>query len=161
RRDNLLNEMQIVTLDRPGDPIVKCDIVIRAGAMFDLAGKTGLAALTQGSLIAANPRLKDELESLRAKIDWGMNWDTTWFHSETPANNFDTVFEIVARLLVVENVRPESFKAAQQDQISKIKSRSLSPAERADETFLKAIYGDHPYGHNLEGTEITVTGIKQ
>ncbi|MGH9839549.1 MAG: hypothetical protein ACREEM_12280, partial [Blastocatellia bacterium] len=145
RRDNLLNSLQIITLDRAGDP-VKCDIVVRAGAMFDLVGKTGLAALTQTSLLAANPRLKEELESLQARIDWGMNWDTTWFHIETPANNFDTVFEIVARLLVVENARPDAFKAAHQEQINRIKSRQLTAAERADDAFLRAIYGDHPYG---------------
>ncbi len=160
RRDNLLNGLQVITLDRAGDP-VKCDIVVRAGAMFDLVGKTGLASLTQASLLAANPQLKEELESLQARIDWGMNWDTTWFHVETPANNFDTVFEIVARLLVVENARAEAFKAAQQEQINRIKSRQLTPAERADDAFLKAIYGDHPYGHNLDGNEIMVAGIRQ
>lgn len=164
RRDNLLNGLQVITLDRPadsaGNAMVKCDIVVRAGAMFDLVGKTGLAALTQASLLAANPRLKEELESLQAKIDWGINWDTTWFHIETPANNFDAVFEIVARLLVVENARPDAFKAAQQEQINRVKTRQLGPAERADEAFLKAIYGDHPYGHNLDGTEVMVAGIR-
>src|SRR5262249_10469191 len=94
RRDNLLNGLQIITLERAGAEKVKCDLIIRAGAMFDLAGKTGLAALTQETLLAVNPQLKEEIESLQAKIDWGLNWDTTWFHIETPASNFDAVFEI-------------------------------------------------------------------
>ena len=66
RRDSLLNGLQVVTLERQGDPLVKCDIVIRTGAMFDMTGKTGLAALTQATLLAPNPRLKEELESLQA-----------------------------------------------------------------------------------------------
>src|SRR5215510_2121714 len=53
RRDNLLNGLQVIVLERPGDQVVKCDLVIRTGAMFDLTGKTGLAVLTQGSLLAA------------------------------------------------------------------------------------------------------------
>lgn len=161
RRDNLLNGLQIITLERAGDALVKCDMVIRAGAMFDLVGKTGQAALTQATLLAVNPQLKDEIESLGAKIDWGLNWDTTWFHIETPANNFDAVFEILARLLVVENVRPDAFKRAQQEHLDKIKSGKLTPAEKADEAFYKAVYGDHPYGHNIDGDEATVAGIKQ
>src|SRR5687767_8676405 len=40
RRDNLLNGLQLITLDRAGDEKVKCDLIVRAGAMFDLAGKT-------------------------------------------------------------------------------------------------------------------------
>jgi zinc protease len=161
RRDSLLNGLQIITLERAGDANVKCDLIIRAGAMFDLAGKTGVAALTQETLLAVNPQLKEEIESLQAKIDWGLNWDTTWFHIETPANNFDSVFEILARLLVVENVRPDAFKRAHQERLEKVKSVKPPPAEQADEAFLKAVYGDHPYGHNVGGGEATVSGIKQ
>src|SRR5215813_7922755 len=161
RRDNLLNGLQIITLERAGDANVKCDLIIRAGAMFDLTGKTGVAALTQETLLAVNPQLKEEIESLQAKIDWGLNWDTTWFHIETPANNFDAVFEILARLLVVENVRPDAFNRARQEHLNKVKSVKLTPAEQADEVFHKTIYGDHPYGHNIDGSEATVTGIKQ
>lgn len=161
RRDNLLNGLQIISLERAGDAMVKCDLVIRAGAMFDTVGKTGRAALTLATLLAINPRLKEEVESLGAKIDWGLNSDTTWFHIETPANNFDAVFEILSRLLIVENVRAEAFKRAQQEQLDIIKSARLTPAEQADEAFLKAIYGAHPYGNNIIGSEATLAGIKQ
>lgn len=161
RRDNLLNGLQVVTLDRQSDPAVKCDLIIRGGAMFDLAGKAGLAALTQESLMIVNPRIKEELESLSAKIDWGVTWDTTWFHVEAPASSFGQALEIVARLLVVENVRPDAFKNAQEAQIAKVKVRKLTAAEQADAAFLKAIYGEHPYGHNTEGDGISLAGIKQ
>jgi zinc protease len=161
KRDSLLNGLQIISLERMGDASVKVDIVIRTGSMFDLAGKTGLAKMTQETLLAVNPRLREELESLQAKIDWGVNWDTTWFKIETPANNFDSVLEIVARLLVVETIRADVFKQTQQQQIERIKSHEAPLAERADESFLKALYGDHPYGHNIDGNEATIAGIKQ
>jgi zinc protease len=161
RRDSLLNDMRIITLERAGDATVKCDLVIRAGAMFDLVGKTGLAALTQETLLAVNPRMKEEIESLGAKIEWGVNWDTTRFQIETPANSFDAVFEILARLLVVENVRENAFKAAHEAQLNKVKMRTLAPAEQADAAFLKAVFGDHPYGHGIYGTEATLNSIKQ
>jgi len=159
RRDNLLNGLQLVTLDRQTDAIVKCDLVIRGGAIFDLVGKTGLAALTQSSLMIVNPQIKEELASLGAKVDWGVTWDTTWFHIETPVNNFGSVFEIVARLLVIENVRPDAFKKAQQAEVEKFKSHALTASEQADEAFFSAIYGAHPYGHNVQGNEKTVAAI--
>jgi len=161
RRDNLLNGLQLVTLDRQTDSIVKCDLIIRGGAMFDLVGKTGLAVLTQESLMIVNPQIKEELGSLGAKIDWGVNWDTTWFHIESPVNNFGAAFEIIARLLVVENVRPEAFKNALQAQIEKVKNQKKTVAEQADSTFLKTIYGMHPYGHSLSGDEKTLAAITQ
>jgi zinc protease len=161
RRDNLLNGLQLITLDRQSDALVKCDLVIRGGAMFDLSGKTGLAALTLESLMIVNPRIKEELESLNAKASWGVTADTTWLHLEAPTNNFGSAMEIVARLLVVENVRPEAFKAALDAQIAKVKATKLTVAEQADAAFFKAVYGDHPYGHSALGDEKTLAGIKQ
>jgi len=161
RRDNLLNGLQLITLDRETDSSVKCDLIIRGGAMFDLVGKTGLASMTQASLMIVNPQVKEELASLGAKMDWGVTWDTTWFHIETPASNFGAVFEIVARLLVVENVRAEAFKKAQQAELERLKARKLTVAEQADEAFLKAIYGAHPYGHSVEGDAKSIATITQ
>lgn len=161
RRDNLLNGLQVITLDRQSDALVKCDLIIRGGAMFDLSGKVGLAALTQESLMIVNPRIREELDSLGAKIEWGVTADTTWFHVESTANNFGSAFEIVARLLVVENVRPEAFKKALEVQITKAKAAKLTIPEQADAAFLKAVYGDHPYGHSILGDEKTLAGITQ
>jgi zinc protease len=160
-REPLLNGLQIISLGRSGDKSIKVDLVIRGGAKFDLAGKTGLAKLTQETLLAVNSNLEAELESLQAKIDWGVDPDSTWFRIETPATNMDTVLEIVGRLLVVENIRPDAFKRAQEEQINRIKSNLLSHAERADASFMNALYGEHPYGHNIDGSVESVTAIKQ
>lgn len=161
RRDSLLNGLQVVSLERSADLKVKCYLVIRAGSMFDLAGKTGQARLTMDTLLAVNPRLREEIESLQGSIEWGVNSDSTWFNLEIPPASFDTAIEILGRLLVVESVRTDSFKAAQQALLAEIKGAKPTLAERADESFLKAIYGDHPYGHTLRGTELTVAGIRQ
>jgi zinc protease len=160
RRDSLLNGMQIITLEK-NDQRVRVDLAVRVGAMFDLTGKTGLAALTQSTLLAANPRLKEEIESLQGKIDWGIDWDLSWFRLEVPPENFETAIEIIGRLLVVENIRAEAFKNALDAQLAEIKTRVPSPAERAEAAFLAALYGPHPYGHSILGEEATLVSIKQ
>jgi zinc protease len=161
RRESLLNDLQVITLERADEPLVRCDLVIRSGAMFDLVGKVGLAAVTQESLLAANPRLKEELASLGAKIEWGVSWDATWFRIEAPPGTFGAAMEIFGRLLVVEKVRPDAFVAAHKAWLERVKARAvnLTPAERADLLFFNALYGDHPYGHNIEGTEKTIAAI--
>jgi len=161
QRDALLNGLQIVTLERSGESRLRCELVIRSGAMFDLAGKAGLAVMTQETLLAAAPQLTEELDSLQAKLEWGINLDLTWFRLEAPLDGFDTAMGIIGRLLVVENIRPESFNRAQQARLAQLKARAakLTPAERADEKFLAELYGDHPYGHSVEGNERTATAI--
>lgn len=162
QRDSLLNGMQIVTLEA-AEPRVRIDLVLRTGAMFDLAGKTGLAALTQETLLAVNPRLKEEMASLSGEIDWSIDSDLTSIRIAVPADNFETAVEIIGRLLVVEIIRPDAFKIAQEAQLKRIeeRARTRQPAERADEAFLSALYGEHPYGHSVMGEAETVKAIKQ
>jgi zinc protease len=159
-RESLLNGMQIVTLGRSGEKSVKLDLIIRGGDKFDLAGKAGLAKLTQETLLIVNPNLKEELGSLNASIDWGVDSDTTWFHIESPLPSLDTALEIVGRLLVVENIRPDAFKRAQEEHINRIKLMQLSHSERADDAFMIALFGNHPYGHNIDGSVESVAAVK-
>jgi zinc protease len=161
-RDSLLNGLQIITLERNGEPMVTCDIVIVTGSMFDPAGKVGLARLTQSILVGANPRLKEEIASLQGKIDWGVDWDTTWIHFEIPPAGVETALEIVGRLMVIENIRPATFSQQVDGELAQVRSNSLhiGMAERADATFFGQIYGDHPYGHAIQGDERSLAGIR-
>jgi len=162
KRDALLNGLQIIVMDVPA-PRVRCDLVVRGGSMFDLAGKAGLAAVTQETLLAVNPRLHEEIESLEGTINWGFGYDETWFRLEIPQKNFETALEIVGRLLVAENIRPDAFKKAKEAQIEKVRQieKSLTPAARADRAFAEGLFGDHPYARPMDGTEASVTAIVQ
>jgi zinc protease len=159
RRDSLLNGMQVLTLERAAEATVKIDLVVRGGSMFDLAGKTGLAALTQESLLAANPRFVEELESLQARVQWGVREDASWFRVETPAAALDQVLSIFGRLLVVDAVNKDAFTRAQRTHLERVKTLKPTPAEQATAAFHAALYGEHPYGHDTLGTEQTVGAI--
>jgi zinc protease len=162
RRDSLLNGLQIVTFDARS-PRVRCDLVIRGGAMFDLTGKTGLAALTQETLLAVNPRLVEEIETLEGSVSWGVTYDESWYRLEVPAKNLETALEILGRLLVTETIRPDAFKRAREAQLEKIRKleESLTPAMRADRAFRESLFGQHPYSRSIEGTAATVNAIIQ
>lgn len=159
RRDSLLNGLQIMMLERASEPMVRIDLVVRGGSMFDLSGKTGLATLTQESLLAVNPRLVEELESLQAKVQWGVTDDTSWFHIESPPSKLDAVLSYLSRLLVVDSVNKDAFTRAQKLHIDRVRGLKFSPAEKADQAFLSALYGEHPYGHNMLGDEKSVAAI--
>ena len=162
RRDSLLNGLQIVTFDTRL-PKVRCDLVIRGGAMFDLAGKTGLAAVTQETLLAVNPRLVEEIETLEGTISWGVSYDESWYRLEVPPKNIETALEILGRLLVTETFRPDAFKKAKDVQLEKIRKleEALTPAIRADRAFRESLFGQHPYSRSIEGTAATVNAIIQ
>ena len=160
RRESLLNGLQVISLERKDEPKMNCRLVIRGGAMYDLVGKTGLALLTVEALLAANPQLVPELESLDATIKWGVTSDTTWFQIEAPGGNLDQVLAIIGRLLVVESVRKDAFEAAQKARLENLKALQLAPANKADEAFFTTLFGEHPYGHNIGGDAASIGAIK-
>ncbi len=160
RREALLNGLQVITLERRDEPKIQCQLVIRGGAMYDLVGKTGLAMLTAEALLAVNPQLVQELESLDATVKWGVTSDTSWFQIESPGGNLDQVLAIIGRLLVVESVRKDAFEVAQKARLEKLKTARLTPAHKADEAFFAALFGEHPYGHNVEGDAASIGAIK-
>ena len=51
KRDSLLNGLQLIVLEQPGTGSVSTRLRINSGALFDLAGKGGLADLTAGMLL--------------------------------------------------------------------------------------------------------------
>lgn len=159
RRDTLLNGLQVISLKVEGQTQIQCDLIVRAGSMFDPVAKTGLSGMTQRTLLAVNPRLREEMDSLQSTIEWGWDWDTTWFRLRTPPASFEQALEILARLLVVETIRPEAFKAAVEQQLAEIR-QPLSLPSRADEAMMNTLYGIHPYGHNLLGSEATIGNLR-
>ena len=160
RRDSLLNGLQIVTLEKNTAPKVVCHLTVRGGSMFDLVGKAGVATLTVETLLAVNPNLKEELATLEAQMDWGVTLDHTWFRIEAPAQNLQETISIIARLLVTDVIRKDAFAKAHQVRLDRVKSLQLPAAAQADEAFIAALYGDHPYAHNSEGNAATVTNIQ-
>lgn len=160
RRDSLLNGLQIVTLEKNTSPKVICHLTVRGGSMFDLVGKAGVATLTVETLLAVNPKLKEDLASLEAQMDWGVTLDHTWFRIEAPAQNLQETISIIARLLVTDVIRKESFAKAHQKHLEHQKSLQLPAAAQADEAFIAALYGDHPYAHTTEGNAASIVNIQ-
>ena len=51
KRDSLLNGLQLIVLEQEGTGSVSARLRINSGALFDLAGKGGMADVTAGMLL--------------------------------------------------------------------------------------------------------------
>ena len=160
RRENLLNGLQISTLEVSSEKNIVCELVVRGGSAYDLVGRSGLAMLTASTLLATDPNLDSAIASYDAKLDWGVTKDTTWFRIEAPAQYLEGVLDRLARSLVKEAIYPDIFKTGQQNLLAKLKSLSPGPAKIADDAFYASLYGDFPYGRVSEGTPAGVSAAK-
>jgi predicted Zn-dependent peptidase len=133
QREILLNGLRVVAVNRPGDRVaVVC--VVRAGAMFDPAGKSGLANLTAGLLLEGagsytGERIRGELEDASATLEIRTDWDATWIEAEAPAAQLTTLLDVMSLMV-------------------------SSPK------FAQALYGKHTYGRSIWGDRASLESIK-
>jgi zinc protease len=105
KRDSLLNGLHLITLEQQGTGSVAAHLRINSGALFDLAGKGGLANLTAemllkgcGGLSAKN--VADTVEQLGLTVSVTAGWDSTDIVMSGPAESLEAIFDLLGKLLI-------------------------------------------------------------
>ena len=165
QREVLLNGLPIVTQTVPGDRVsVVC--AIRAGAMFDPAGKSGLASLT-ASLLGAGAgsytgeRIRGELEDAGATLDTRTDWDATWVTGEAPASKLSVLLDIISLMVTAPRFAPADVEAHKKTAAERARAEASDPEEAADLALARALYGKHTYGRPVHGDPESIAGITQ
>lgn len=150
-----------------GLPVIDVRMVFDAGSARD-GTQWGVASLTAGMLDTGAGKwdadtIAHRFESVGALFSSGATRDSAYValrsitHSEKWAVALDTLHEILAHPLFAE----EDFEREQQRTLLAIRQRGEDPGEIAEVAFMKAVYGDHPYAHPVEGMTETVTSLTQ
>jgi zinc protease len=142
-------------------PLVAVRLILRCGSTDDPAGKEGLADFTVRLMRRGTERLSadainEEVEFVGASLGMGSSEDATSFGTTTPSEHFEAMLSVLGQI-----VREPSFPQAE---LETARSRTLAqhandlddPGTVADRAFLRALWGDHPYGHEIGGGEKSV-----
>jgi zinc protease len=164
QREILLNGLRVVAVARPGDRVaVVC--VVRAGAMFDPAGKSGLANLTAGLLLAGagsytGERIRGELEDAGATLEIRTDWDATWIEAEAPAAQLTTLLDVMSLMVSSPKFAPEDVERLKRTALERVRAEEADAATLADRAFAQALYGKHTYGRSIWGDRASLESIK-
>jgi predicted Zn-dependent peptidase len=166
KRDSLLNGLQIVLMETQGVGKVTARLRINSGAMFDLAGKGGLADITAGMLLAGGggynaKNIQDTVEQSGMRINITTNWDSTDITMSGPPDTLSTIFDLLGRIIVTPTFDQKEFDALKARRISEIKSQSSDASELVFARAMETVYGSHPYGRPMRGTAESVEKITQ
>jgi predicted Zn-dependent peptidase len=164
QREILLNGLRVVAVNRPGDRVaVVC--VVRAGAMFDPAGKSGLANLTAGLLLAGagsytGDRIRGELEDANATLEIRTDWDATWIEAEAPAAQLTTLLDVMSLMVSSPKFAPEDVERLKRAALDRVRAEEADASAAADRAFAQALYGKHTYGRSIWGDRASLESIK-
>jgi zinc protease len=164
KRDFLLNELQLMVLPQPGTGVVTAHLRINSGAMFDLAGKGGLADITAGMLLRSAKGLpakdlSDYLTQLGLTLSVKVGWDSTDIAISGPATGLESIFDLFGRLVIKPSFGQPELDALKSARVAELSAETSSPIQLARETAVEALYGRYPLGRPVHGTIDSIAKI--
>jgi zinc protease len=143
-------------------PMVDIQVIFDAGSARD-GEKFGLSSLTTNLLDSGAGKWNAEdiaqlFESVGANFGTNSSIDnaSVTLRALTEKPLFDKAIDTMRVILSNPTFVKNDFAREKNRTLSALKQREESPADLANLTFYKAIYGEHPYGHPNLGTLQTV-----
>jgi zinc protease len=163
-KSTLSNGMRVWTVHHPQVPLVALTFLIRRGASSDPVGQDGLAAVTadmldEGSGDRSAIEMHEELARLGAQFDTDIGSDAT-VASITVLSRFTArALALLSDIIVRPALREHDFARVRQLRLHRLTQIRDMPGAVADRTFLKLLYGEHPYGHAPTGSETSLAAM--
>lgn len=164
KRDSLLNGLHLITIEQPGIGTVRAHLRIYSGAMFDLAGKGGLAHVTAGMLLRGGggwsaKNIADSVEQLGLAININVGWDSTDVVITGPADALDTVFELMSKLVIAPAFDQKEFDGIKSQRVAQLKAEHSDDAHAVRRKAIETVFGSHPFGRPVHGTSESVSQL--
>jgi len=164
KRFTMPNGLKVLLAERHNLPIVTVSLLIKASPFDEPIEKAGVANLTAELLTEGtrNRKAKDiseEIEFIGASLDTSVESDFTMINLSVLKKDIQKGFDIFSDILLNPSFPEEEITRKKEILIGGLKQSEEDPSFVADRAFRKAIYGDHPYGRLITGSEETITKI--
>jgi zinc protease len=149
--------LQVLAAERGPLPLVSMRLVLRAGSSTDPKDKHGLADFTvrllrRGTANMRADEIDEAIEFVGASIAGGVSEDLMSIYVTTPAEHFAPMLAVLGQL-VREPIFPEKeVDLARDRSLAQFANDLDDPSTVADRAFTRALWGDHPYGHDAGGS---------
>lgn len=149
--------LQVLAAERGPLPLVSMRLVLRAGGVTDPKDKHGLADFTvrllrRGTAKMNADAIDEAVEFVGASLAAGVSEDLMSLYITTPAEHFPAMLQVLGQL-VREPIFPEKeVDLARERALAQFANDLDDPSTIADRAFTQALWGDHPYGHDVGGS---------
>lgn len=155
----------LILIPRRDTPLVTCHAVMRGGALADPPALPGVASLVAGLLEkGAGGRdayaFADTVEGVGGGFAAGAGVEAITVRAQFLSRDQSLMLELVSDALRSPRLDPEEFEHLRERQIEGIKAtKDAEPAELIDAYGRALLFGDHPYGRPVPGSEASLASI--
>ncbi len=163
-REVLPNGMVLLFAEQHGAPIVTVSMIVEAGAVLDPPDKPGVANLTaatatQGTTTRTAPQISEAIEFLGGSLSVEAGQETTTVALSVLSKDLDAGLDLLADVLLNPVFASEEVARKTDEVLAGIKRGQEDPGTVSWQAFMALVYGAHPFGRPVEGTEASVPTI--
>lgn len=149
--------LKVLAAERGPLPLVAARLVIRAGSAQDPADKHGLADFTarllrRGTTKRSADELDEAIEFIGASLAVGANEDVLSFFLTTPAEHFPAMLSLLGELVREPSFPEREVELARERTLAGFANDLDDPETIASRAFTQALWGAHPYSHDVGGS---------
>ena len=146
-------------------PIVDVRVVFDAGAARD-GDQAGVATLTNSLLTEGAGKLSadmiaERLDNVGAQMGSGSLRDMAWLslRSLSEEEVLNEMIGLMSLVLSRPTFPKRSFERQRKSMLVSLRASQQNPSSLAEEAFMKAVYGSHPYASPPGGTEESINSL--
>ena len=148
----------------PSVPLLAMEFAFSGGTAQDPASKPGIANLAanlldEGAGDLDSPTFHDRLERRAIDLSFSSSRDYLRGSVRTLREHRDEAFDLLRLSLTQARFDSEPLERARTQTLSSLRRQTVSPNSIANQQFLSATFGTHPYGQQPDGTLDSVPKI--
>jgi zinc protease len=147
-------------------PLVHVIVALRSGSAWDGRKKDGLArfaaeAARRGAAGQTRAQIDARLDGLGATLTVEVDTDSLRFEGTVLSRHLDAYLAIVADILLRPDFHGAEVARTRRELTAEIDELRNEDADLAARFFIRNLYSDHPYGHPVEGTRVSLERIRR
>ena len=160
-RHTLGNGLRVCTVEHHNVPIITLNLQVAGGSGADPEGLEGLAALVadmadEGTGTLSALEVSDALSRIGAAYDVDVGGDATDFSLTTLTRFASRGAALLADMATRPRLLESEFLRVRQLRLDRLRQLKDLPSAVAEQTFLRLVYGNHPYAHLAIGSDASL-----
>jgi len=166
KRTVLENGLTLLTVERHNLPVVKVAVGLNAGSLVEPEEKAGLAnitasLLTEGTQTRTSREISEAIEFVGGSVGAGGGDDYSTVSLSVLKKDIDLGFDLLSDIMLRPSFPEDELNKKKERIKASLKAQEEDPGFVASKEFKKAVFGTHPYGRLVSGTEETIDAISR
>ena len=165
QRRKLSNGLEVLIVEQHEVPVVNMNLVLRTGAAADPMDRAGLASLTaalidEGTKTRSALDVSNQLAAIGARLSTGSDFDSSNINLLTLSKHLDRALEIYSDVLTNPSFPESELELQRKSRMAAFMQRRDDANAVASIVYASLLFGrNHPYGHSVQGDEVSVKAM--